>query len=246
MSAHRFPSILVTTGFVSQEPSCELRSAYVNSLRQAGGMPLLVCPVALSEDYLDALLQKADGVLLTGGKDIHPRYFGEEPLEGLGEVMPLRDSFEIELARQAVLRGIPTLGICRGMQVLNVAFGGSVYQDIANLPREPAILHRQTNDRHHEWHQVRVVSGSLLHEIMGDSLQEGSLWVNSIHHQAVNRVADGWEVSATASDGLVEAVELPGHPFALAVQWHPEELPAHLPVIQRLVEAAGKIPDNKS
>jgi len=240
MSQNRLPHILVTVGLKSQSSVFEAKPPYLEALWQAGSLPLLACAGELPKAHLEAMVQRAEGVVLTGGQDVHPRLFGEEPLEGIAEVDPVRDGFELEMARLAIQHGIPVLGICRGIQVLNVAFGGTLHQDIVRLQRNPPILHRQTAPTTHDWHQVRVQPDSLLATILADEIHNGILRVNSIHHQAIHQVAQGWRVSATAVDGTIEAIEHPDYPFALGVQWHPELLTAHSPIFTNFVKACQK------
>ncbi len=239
MPANHLPVILVTANDASQEPVFALNNAYMNTLWQAGGAPLVACPGLPAVPMIEAMLERVDGVVLSGGSDIHPRFFDEEPLEGIGKVSPIRDTFEIELARLALARGLPLLGICRGAQVLNVAFGGNLHHDLAVQHRTPPLCHRQTAARKHEWHRVKVEPGSRLADLFAHEIRDGCLWVNSIHHQAIDRVAPGWMVTATAADGIIEAIEQPGYPFALGVQSHPEELAAHRPLFHALVKAAS-------
>lgn len=214
-----------------------MRSTYVNAILRAGGLPLLGFPYSSNaESVVESLLAKVDGLLLTGGKDLHPLLFGEQPQKGIGLVFPERDDFEIALARRALELEIPVLGICRGMQVLNVAAGGTLHQDIAN--DASLISHAQTAARSREWHSVSFEPTSKLAEVFRETIGNRSLNVNSIHHQAVANVAGGWVVSAVAPDGIIEAIECPTREFAIGVQWHPEELERHSVLFSAFLAAA--------
>ncbi len=187
---------------------------YYQALQKAGAAVILLppCPETELGRYLDLV----DGILLPGGEDVHPRFQGEDPIPALGLVNPFRDEFELALAREAFSRGVPTLGICRGAQVVAIAMGGSVHQDIVGISR---IQHTQAAPRWSPSHKVSVKSGSILREWLGTA----ELFTNSFHHQAVNRVPKGFRVVATTSDGSIEAIESKGGKVCIGVQWHPEE-----------------------
>ncbi len=208
--------------------------AYTRSVEAAGGLPLLISPLgATARRFLWPGLQ---GLIFPGGDDISPLYFGQEPLPGLGEVDPGRDDLEIYLAREALRRDLPVLGICRGIQILNVAAGGTVIQDLG-----PGIIqHDQKSPRCYPSHLVAIEAGSCLSSIIGEEV----LPVNSFHHQAVGKIAPGFIEVARATDGVVEAMESCGHRFALGLQWHPESLfhPSSAAIFRALVKAAGQAP----
>ena len=191
---------------------------YLESVRRAGGDPV---EVADTHEDPKAIVARVRGVMLTGGGDVDPALYGEVPHPSYEAAEPGRDAFEIALAKAAIAADVPLLAICRGMQVLNVAMGGSLIQDI---PSEiaGALDHAIREPRFHIAHEVWVTKGSALWTIMADKLDGESLQVNSRHHQAVKRAADGFEVSATAPDGVIEAIERPASRFCIAVQWHPE------------------------
>lgn len=194
----------------------EMRRAYAQAVAGVGGVPVLLPAVG---DPLAAFPALA-GVLLAGGCDIDPRHYGEAAHEHLGDVDPDRDTWELALARACLAHGIPVLGLCRGHQVLTVASGGTLWQD---LPSQfPSAVRHQGDDE--PTHPVTVVRGTRLAEFVGENPT-----VNSRHHQAAQRLGPGWVVSAQAPDGVIEGIELSGHPFALGVQWHPEDLQAHEP-----------------
>ena len=174
---------------------------------------------AFGETY--SLTRKyADGVLLSGGGDIDPALFGEEPHAATAEIEPERDRVELTLARWVVERDIPFLAICRGIQVLNVALGGSLLQDIPSQVPDalPHSFDRQTTPRDYLAHPVKINPESQLARVMQLEVAQTNSW----HHQAIMRVADGLQVTALAPDGVIEAVEVPGRRYAIGVQWHPE------------------------
>lgn len=201
-------------------PMSALGQRYLDALRSAGAEPLILPPDTPPEDAA-SLLARADGVLLSGGGDLDPARYGGRPHPKVYDVHPQRDALELTLARLAVERSMPLLGICRGIQVLNVALGGTLYEDLATQ-KPHALPHRRDprNERTLLAHEVTVEPESRLAAILGVT----RLPVNSLHHQGIRDLAPGLRATAHAPDGLVEGVEVPGHPFALAVQWHPEWL----------------------
>ncbi|MCG6892893.1 MAG: gamma-glutamyl-gamma-aminobutyrate hydrolase family protein [Desulfobacteraceae bacterium] len=214
-------------------------SEYGQAIVASGGTSVLL-PADQAEGTLEAALQRLDALLLSGGPDLHPRWYGEAPLQGLGDVDEDLDRMELEAARLALEMDLPVLGICRGIQVLNVALGGTLYQDI---PRqvEGAIGHAPPIDKGVNSHTVRIEPESLLHAVIGS----GSVWVNGKHHQAVKDLGKGLTVCARAQDGIIEAVSLPGKRFVLAVQWHPEGCWSSDPnarvLFEAFVNAAGNL-----
>ena len=201
---------------------CYQNQSYVDSVTLAGGVPLLI-PLTPDVEALRALFEAIDGLLLTGGGDVEPRRYDQPPHPKLGPTDALRDQVELALAQWAFSNDRPTLGICRGIQALNVALGGSLFQDIASQI-EGALVHPHQvgNPRSYLAHTVRITHGTLLAELLPTG--GGELAVNSMHHQAVQRLASGFSISALAPDGVIEAIEHPGRRFMLGVQWHPEEL----------------------
>lgn len=195
-----------------------LNCAYSRAIAMAGGVPVIL-PNLDDPAYVDAILGRVDGVLLSGGADVDPARFGEQILNETVEVDPLRDSAELPLIERAVSRDMPILAICRGIQSLNIALGGSIYQDIpAQIPSN--IEHKQTAPRHEASHEVEAAGGSLFERIVGAA----PIRVNSFHHQALKEIAPRLAISARGPDGVVEAVEDRDARFLLAVQFHPEEL----------------------
>lgn len=209
-----------------------LNGAYVDAVVRAGGIPL-ISPPAPAESASD-VISRADAVLLTGGEDVEPALYGEGTHPALGRITPGRDVWEIALAREARTRRIPILGVCRGIQLLNVAFGGALIQDIPSQ-HPSGIEHEQGGSRAARTHDVRVVPNSRLASILG-----GDAHVNSIHHQAVATVAEGFTITASAPDGIVEGMEWTADDWwCVGVQWHPEELDgADRRLFAALVDAA--------
>jgi len=222
------PVILISTDCdIESSDSLKLQADYVRAVYMAGGLPLVAVPPMECGDASEAaaeLCSLARGLVLTGGSDILPCLFGEEPHPKLGAVNPIRDQFELALARAAMQADLPTLAICRGMQLLNVAAGGGLVQDIESCV-PGAHAHRVAAPRWLPTHSVSVVQGSILRRVFG----RDSIMVNSFHHQAVHPAAPGFEVAARAGDGIVEAIEKVGSRFMVGVQWHPEALAGRYP-----------------
>lgn len=198
---------------------CRTLPDYEESVRRGGGEPRVLDYRA---DAVDQILAWCDGILLPGGVDVHPARYGESPHATVTEVDQARDEFEIALIRAALAADVPMLAICRGMQILNVAAGGSLMQDIpSQAPSD--ITHAVVNPKNAIAHEVWVTPGSVLWTLMKDAIEAGdALKVNSRHHQAVQRLAAGFEVTATAPDGIIEAMERTPARFCVGVQWHPE------------------------
>ncbi|NPV69519.1 MAG: gamma-glutamyl-gamma-aminobutyrate hydrolase family protein [Firmicutes bacterium] len=214
--------VIGVTSDCAQDGRIHVRRNYVEPLVRLDAVPLLV--PAVESDYgatADALARELDGLLLTGGADIDPRYFGEDPVPGVYGISVERDEMEIALARSFLAVDKPILGICRGLQLLNVAAGGSLIQDIPS--QEPRAGEHRLRRTPRGWglHEVTISPGTAIERILGKS----NARVNSRHHQAIKDVATGLEVTAMACDGvIIEAVESRSHRFVVAVQWHPEDL----------------------
>lgn len=216
---HERPTIAVSTHIIDQNSA--LHFAYTEALVDAGAVPIVV-PANCQAEAINALMSSVDGLLLSGGADIDARYFNEENIPDLTDVNQLRDYYEFMLLRAALNYNIPIMGICRGCQLLNVALGGTLYQDLPSMhPSQELLPHSVITDlRHLPAHTIDIVEGSLLHEIIGET----SVEVNSRHHQAIKDVAPSLKVSAHSSDGVIEAIE--GYPEKkiIALQCHPENL----------------------
>ena len=228
------PLIGVSTSItVAKHPErAYLNSAYLHAVQQAGGVPVPL-PPQLSAASLEPLGAGLHGLLLTGGGDVDPALFGEAAHPTLYDVAPIRDTFEANAARWALEHRIPLLCVCRGVQVLNVALGGSLYQDVGTEPGTP-LTHSQKEPRDQPTHKVKVAPGSRLAEVMGAEEVD----VNSMHHQALKALGRGLVAAAWAPDQLVEGVEMPEQPsFVLGVQWHPEKLIGHSDAARRLFAA---------
>lgn len=217
-----------------------LMPVYVQAVLNAGGLPVLL-PLSLSQQDLHDLLPRLDGILLPGGGDMQPSYYGgNEQDPTVRDIDTLRDAFEVTVIRHAVQNEKPILAICRGLQVFNVALGGSLWEDVGTqMPGAVRHDYFKTFRRDHLAHDVTVQPNSLLHTILGAD----TIAVNSLHHQGIRNLAPDLRASAVAPDNLIEAVEVDGHPFAIGVQWHPEQLlnvePRMGQLFHHFVAAAG-------
>jgi putative glutamine amidotransferase len=207
---------------------------YVEGVAGAGGAPVVLPPVG-EESAAEALIHSLDGLLLSGGSDLDPSYYGEKPVSELGVTLPERDAFEMALVGLALRRGMPVFGICRGMQVLNVALGGTLYQDLPSQWEQDPLKHRQDTPKWQPTHEVRVSEGSYIAEVMGRE----SVKVNSYHHQGIRDLAEGLVVTGRSSDGVIEAVEAEdlSERWLLGVQWHAEAMRGSGPQQESLFEA---------
>lgn len=222
----------VTANLALEEGVHSLRRYYLEAVRKTGAVPVIV--PCLDVELVPFYAERLNALVLSGGGDVDPCHWGEMAQRGLGQIVPERDQFELALSRWAVANDIPLLAICRGMQVLNVALGGSLYQDI----RGNRALHYQNAPRDYPIHEVLVNSDTLLFSIV----REQVVRVNSFHHQAVKKLGNGLKVGAVSRDGMIEAVELPGKRFILGVQWHPESLAGAVgeEIFRHLVSSATK------
>ncbi len=216
----RKPLIGLTPAHDMESGDVKARPTYMRALKAAGAIPV-VMPLDASEEDLKQLSQDLDGFLFTGGPDVHPFLFGEETQAHCGNVSPARDQMEICLLPMVMELQKPILGICRGIQVLNIALGGNIWQDIpSQVTRDFPLAHSQPFSYDMPCHTVALTEGSLLARISESS----SIEVNSMHHQAVKDLAPGLIASAYSTDYLIEALEMPDYPFFIGVQWHPEYL----------------------
>lgn len=210
---------------------------YLDSVQQVGAVPLIVPPMALGT--IETVLDTVDALCLSGGPDLDPSTYGQPPHEKLGPTELATDRFELALSRAADARGMPILAICRGMQVLNVARGGTLHQHIPDVFGEETTSHRQEALGHHTSHEVEVEPGTLLADVVGG----GRVDVNSFHHQSVENLGSGLRVSARSPEGIVEAIEAVDRDFVVGVQWHAESLTnrdEHEALFQGLVDAARR------
>ena len=226
------PLIGITVGNDDRRGGLQvLREDYVRSVEGAGAVPVAL-PAGRPDDAA-SVLERLDGLVLSGGGDVDPTLYGGTPHVRLGRVDRRRDDFELALVAEALRRDVPILAICRGHQVLNVAMGGTLIQDIPSEV-EGGIDHDAPGRRWRRVHRVDIVPGSRLHEVLG----RVSVSVNSFHHQAVARLGRGLVVSARAEkDDLIEGIELPGRPFVIGVQWHPESFWSRADSFQALFDA---------
>ena len=237
------PLIGISTGRVSepdvQRDQVAAPESYLRAVMAAGGIPLLI-PPRLAREQLAATLARLDGLVLIGGSDLDPALYAGKSHPRVYGVDRERDALDLNLIQLAVEQARPFLAICRGIQAVNVALGGTLYSDVAD--QHPGALRHDwypNVPRGHLAHTVRIEPGSKIAAILGGT----DFQVNSLHHQAVERPAPGLRVTAWAPDGLVEALELPGHPFGVAVQWHPEWLQEHAPqraLFSALIAAANQ------
>jgi putative glutamine amidotransferase len=217
-----------------RQPCWLMGRSYIEELRKVGGVPWIIPLVPHDPDTLQAIFDRLDGVFITGGVDVDPCCYGEPKLPLCGTTDPDRDAVEIALLRHALARRLPVLAVCRGIQILNVACGGSLYQDVtAQVPA--ALKHDyfptpEQPSRKYLAHDVTVKRGTRLGHILGD----GVVPVNSMHHQAIKDLAPNLAATALAPDGIIEGVEGTGDQYLVAVQWHPEELTETQPGMARL------------
>lgn len=190
---------------------------YVDAVIRAGGVPLII-PFSTDKEVIISQAQLIDGLILSGGHDISPYNYGQEPSQKIGETFPERDTYEMILLEESKKRNIPILGICRGFQLINVAAGGTLYQDLSLIPGN-ILKHNQVSNPTLKTHKVEIKENSFISSIFGKETM-----VNSFHHQVINKVANDFIVVAKASDGVVEAIEHKTYKFLVAVQWHPEML----------------------
>jgi len=234
------PIIGITCDYDWERYTYQLKAGYVEGISRFGGQPFIIPSLCGTPDAenINLIISRIDGLLLSGGQDVHPRFFGEEPHFAIGRVNPQRDDMELVLCRQAVKSGMPVFGICRGVQLLNIALGGDIYQDlISQRGKQGLICHNQPAPKWFGFHDVHIAEGTRLHQILGTT----SISANTFHHQAVRRLAPGLRCAAKTSDGIIEAVEDSNHPFLIGVQWHPEcmlEDPRMIKLFNAFVESS--------
>ncbi|SHG39170.1 putative glutamine amidotransferase [Thermosyntropha lipolytica DSM 11003] len=206
------PIIGITGNFLEDENLIGVRKYYLDAVFNAGGLGIILPPVA-DEVVVNNYINICHGFIFSGGGDLNPFYWGEEALPAVRRINPLRDRFEMMLAVRLLGGNKPVLGICRGCQVLNVAAGGSLIQDIST-----SLSHEQNAPCYYPFHDIFIEKGSILHRILGAE----KIRVNSFHHQAVDKPGANIKITARAADGIAEALESQDHPFVIGVQWHPE------------------------
>ena len=217
------PVIALTPSWDPDRNRFSIPNDYISAVIDAGGAPMVI-PHFDDAALADAIMDRVDALLLTGGDDVDPACYGEEKLPCCGELTPLRDRLEFLLIPRAIERKLPILGICRGMQILNVVLGGTLYQDVA-LQYGDSLMHPRSDVPAGDAHNMRYVPDSLLHRVIGRDESP----VNSRHHQAVKALAPGMRAVAFAPDGLTEGMEAADGRPILAVQWHPESIYRRLP-----------------
>lgn len=215
------PIIGITT-FIESKPKkdyCSVSNNYIYSVQKAGGIPILI-PIDDNIENIASYSEIIDGILFTGGEDVSPLKYGEDPLKQVDGISEDRDNFELQLFQEVYKKNIPILGICRGTQLINIALGGSLYQDInSQIPDSFGHLPKNTMVNN-LYHSVKIEEDSRLFNIFNTK----ELNVNSFHHQAIKKVGTDLKTVAFSSDGIIEAVESTGERFLVAVQWHPEDL----------------------
>lgn len=209
----------------------KINDTYIKAVVRAGGLPVLF-PVADPPENCPRLVETFDALLVPGGVDIAPQYFGEEPRDTVTCVDREQDAFELALIRETAKAGKPIYAICRGIQVVNVAFGGTLWQDIPSQCPQAQGHYQKTESRSEEYHTVELLPGTRLREIFG----EEKILTNSYHHQAIRELAPGFAVSARTADGLIEGIENQDGSI-IAVQWHPECMEERHPIFRRFFDA---------
>lgn len=212
------PKIGIVSGINVLDRCYKLSSWDINAIVEAGGTPLII---PYDMDSIDDYLSTVDGIYFTGGGDVNPILLNEDPHKNIGYICPERDMFEVELFKKAFSKKIPILGVCRGAQIINIAAGGTIFQDL-NTQVDNHICHKQLSPTplSSYFHQVLLKQDTILYDIY----KSNSIYTNSYHHQSIKNPAPDFIVSASTSDGIVEAIEYIGDIFILGVQWHPEVL----------------------
>jgi len=225
------PVIGITPHRNQEKQQLLLRETYINSIIRAGGLPVIL-PCVQDAQMIDALLDTVDGLLLSGGCDIHPKHYGEEIHPACGEIDEIRDACELGLVKRAVERSMPIFGICRGFQVVCVALGATLFQDIESQLGIPREKHRQPEPFDDPVHTVRFKEGGLFERITQTSLMPA----NSMHHQAVKDAGDRIRIEGITMDGIVEAVSMAGNDDVFGVEFHPEFLDHYSDFAARLFD----------
>jgi putative glutamine amidotransferase len=225
------PKIGISSAIDYETERMNTRTAYAAAIIKAGGLPIML-PITNRKDIIDDFIDLCDGFLISGGPDIDASYYGEYNLNFTGGISPDRDEMEIKLIRAAVLLNKPVFGICRGCQAINVAFGGTLYQDIYSQIDKTLIRHTQDAPKWYAVHPVNIQKDSRFYKIFG----EETILVNSFHHQAIKTLADNFVATGFSPDGIIEAIEYKGKEFIIGAQWHPELMWEKYPIFVKLFE----------
>ena len=224
---------------------CSVVTEYIYSVFAAGGIPVCIPTIEDEEDY-EYYIDMLDGILFTGGADINPLCYGEEPLKEINGIAPYRDKYELGLFKKAYEKCMPIFGVCRGSQLINVALGGKLYQDINRQIPDSFGHYPKDTPEDELYHSVNIVEGSRLKNILG----EEKLHINSFHHQAVKTLGSNLVVGALSSDNIIESIESTEDRYLLGVQWHPECLTKKHPIFLKLfkdfIQAAAAYKENKA
>ena len=226
----------ITPLFDSDIYPMAMRGTYIGALERAGVLPVVI-PMTENEQTLDAFVEMCDGIIMSGGQDIEPSEYGEEKAPHCGDIVPCRDKLDRYVYEKALKLDKPILGICRGCQAMNVFSGGSLYQDL-KIDFGTDVNHRMEKPFNREYHSVIVQPDTPLAALLGERV----LSVNSIHHQGVKHLADGYDIMAVSEDGVVEAIYMPQRKFVWGIQWHPEWFTENADcsaIINAFVKAAG-------
>jgi putative glutamine amidotransferase len=207
-----------------------VNSDYIEAIEKVDATPIMI-PVVLSDESLDIYIDICDGFLFSGGIDINPIYYNQDPHKKLGTINSKLDEFQLKLMKKVLKSEKPFLAICRGLQILNVVCGGTLYQDLDEITNN-TIQHQQSGERYNLIHKVYFEKNSILHGLYGKET-----YVNSFHHQSIHELGSNLLITGRASDGVIEAVEVKNYNFGLGVQWHPEMMFSHFEYVKPLFES---------
>lgn len=225
-------------GELKGHKKCYLNKYYIDAIINSGGVPFII-PFSNNDIIIKEQVLTLDGLIISGGPDIFPYNYGQEPSSYLKDFFPERDQFEYKLLEESKKRKIPIMGMCRGIQIINTSENGTLYQDISFLGKK-VLKHNQINFPKQKIHKVSIEKNSILFNI----LNKDEIMVNSFHHQVVDEVSDNYKIIAKASDGAIEAIEHKSYPFLLGLQWHPEmlfdECEDSKKILKRFIEEADK------